>query len=149
MDATDLDRTNQNISTQDLAIYTEAGSPEKSESASERRQSGEAQGALEAAATVPRQDTTLQRWPRKKLIEVDDEHKLRTFYEKCMATEVAADALGEEWKDYVVRISGGNDKQGFPMGQGVSTHDRVRLLLKYLIPAGYTMFRFYILTQPN
>uniref|UniRef100_A0A673U7F3 Small ribosomal subunit protein eS6 n=1 Tax=Suricata suricatta TaxID=37032 RepID=A0A673U7F3_SURSU len=54
----------------------------------------------------------------QKLIEVDDERKLRTFYEKRMATEVAADALGEEWKGYVVRISGGNDKQGFPMKQG-------------------------------
>ncbi|KAG5204933.1 hypothetical protein JEQ12_019378 [Ovis aries] len=66
----------------------------------------------------------------QKLIEVDDERKLRTFYEKRMATEVAADALGEEWKGYVVRISGGNDKQGFPMKQGVLTHGRVRLLLK-------------------
>ncbi|XP_043756775.1 40S ribosomal protein S6-like [Cervus elaphus] len=65
----------------------------------------------------------------RKLIEVDDERKLRTFYEKRMATEVAADALGEEWKGYVVRISGGNDKQGFPMKQGVLTHGRVRLLL--------------------
>lgn len=46
-----------------------------------------------------------------------------------MATEVAADALGEEWKGYVVRISSGNDKQGFPMKQGVLTHGRVRLLL--------------------
>ena len=34
----------------------------------------------------------------QKLIEVDDERKLRPFYEKRMATEVAADALGEEWK---------------------------------------------------
>ncbi|NXD74090.1 RS6 protein, partial [Eolophus roseicapillus] len=65
----------------------------------------------------------------QKLIEVDDERKLRTFYEKRMATEVAADSLGEEWKGYVVRISGGNDKQGFPMKQGVLTHGRVRLLL--------------------
>ncbi|KAI4567538.1 hypothetical protein MJT46_008751 [Ovis ammon polii x Ovis aries] len=64
----------------------------------------------------------------QKLIEVDDERKLRTFYEKRMATEVAADALGEEWKGYVVRISGGNDKQGFPMKQGV-LHGRVHLLL--------------------
>uniref|UniRef100_A0A5F9CJW8 Small ribosomal subunit protein eS6 n=1 Tax=Oryctolagus cuniculus TaxID=9986 RepID=A0A5F9CJW8_RABIT len=53
----------------------------------------------------------------QKLIEVDDEHKLRTFYEKRMATEVAADALGEEWKGYVVRISGGNDKQGITLIQ--------------------------------
>uniref|UniRef100_A0A8D2GS65 Small ribosomal subunit protein eS6 n=1 Tax=Urocitellus parryii TaxID=9999 RepID=A0A8D2GS65_UROPR len=51
----------------------------------------------------------------QKLIEVDNERKLRTFYEKRMATEVAADALGEEWKGYVVRISGGNDKQGLGM----------------------------------
>ncbi|XP_073741643.1 small ribosomal subunit protein eS6-like [Callorhinus ursinus] len=65
----------------------------------------------------------------QKLIEVDDERKLCTFYEKRMATEVAADALGEEWKGYVVRISGGSDKQGFPMKQGVLTHGRVRPLL--------------------
>lgn len=65
----------------------------------------------------------------QKLIEVDNERKLRTFYEKYMATEVSADALGEEWKGNVVRISGGNDKQGFPMKQGVLTHGRVRLLL--------------------
>merc|ERR1711939_626603 len=65
----------------------------------------------------------------QKLIEVDDERKLRTFYEKRMASEVSADPLGDEWKGYVVRISGGNDKQGFPMKQGVMTNGRVRLLL--------------------
>ncbi|KAK1336968.1 hypothetical protein QTO34_003009 [Cnephaeus nilssonii] len=53
----------------------------------------------------------------QKLIEVEDEHKLRTFHESCMATEVAADTLNEEWKGYMVRISSGNDKQGFPMKQ--------------------------------
>ena len=65
----------------------------------------------------------------QKLIEVDDERKLGTFHEKRVATEVAADALGEEWKGYVVQISGGNEKQGFPMKQGVLTHDHVCLLL--------------------
>uniref|UniRef100_A0A2K6GA05 Small ribosomal subunit protein eS6 n=1 Tax=Propithecus coquereli TaxID=379532 RepID=A0A2K6GA05_PROCO len=65
----------------------------------------------------------------QKVIEVDDERKLRTFYEKHKATEVAADALDEEWKGYMVRISGGDDKQGFPMKQGVLTHGHVRLLL--------------------
>uniref|UniRef100_A0A2K5VMC5 Small ribosomal subunit protein eS6 n=1 Tax=Macaca fascicularis TaxID=9541 RepID=A0A2K5VMC5_MACFA len=40
----------------------------------------------------------------QKLIEVDDERKLRTFYEKRMATEVAADALGEEWKVKVNKL---------------------------------------------
>ena len=46
-----------------------------------------------------------------------------------MATEVAADTLGEEWKGYMVSISVGNDKQGFLMKQGVLTHGCVRLLL--------------------
>merc|ERR1712115_615795 len=32
-------------------------------------------------------------------------------------------------KGYRLRITGGNDKQGFPMKQGVLTHTRVRLLL--------------------
>merc|ERR1712072_63312 len=44
--------------------------------------------------------------------------------------EVAADSLGDEFKGYRFRISGGNDKQGFPMMQGVLSNDRVRLLLK-------------------
>ncbi|KAK7822459.1 hypothetical protein U0070_001626 [Myodes glareolus] len=44
----------------------------------------------------------------QKLIKVNDEHKLRMSYEKHLATEVAADALGEERKGYMVQISGGN-----------------------------------------
>ncbi|ESN96551.1 hypothetical protein HELRODRAFT_107583 [Helobdella robusta] len=66
----------------------------------------------------------------QKLIEVDDERKLRAFYDKRLTAEVNAECLGDEWKGYVVRISGGNDKQGFPMKQGVLTNGRVRLLLK-------------------
>ena len=46
----------------------------------------------------------------RKLHEVDDERKFRTFYEKHMATEIGPDALGEQWKGYIVHISGGNDK---------------------------------------
>lgn len=73
----------------------------------------------------------------QKLIEVDDEKKLRTFYEKRMAQEVSAESLGDEWKGYIVRISGGNDKQGFPMKQGILTNGRVRLLLS----AGHSCYR--------
>ncbi|XP_008552830.1 40S ribosomal protein S6 [Microplitis demolitor] len=65
----------------------------------------------------------------QKLIEIVDEHKVRIFYEKRMGAEIEADSLGDEWKGYVVRIAGGNDKQGFPMKQGVLTNGRVRLLL--------------------
>ncbi|KAG5212545.1 hypothetical protein JEQ12_014974 [Ovis aries] len=51
----------------------------------------------------------------QKLIEMDNEQKLRIFSEKRMDTEVAIDALGEDWKSCVVQISGGTSKQGFPM----------------------------------
>eukprot|EP00118_Oscarella_pearsei_P024620 m.306441 g.306441 ORF g.306441 m.306441 type:complete len:245 (+) comp41241_c0_seq1:396-1130(+) len=66
----------------------------------------------------------------QKLFEIDDEHKVRPFYDKRISTEVSAECLGDEWKGYVFRITGGNDKQGFPMKQGVLTNGRVRLLLK-------------------
>jgi len=66
----------------------------------------------------------------QKLFEIDDERKVRFFYEKRIGTEVALDPLGDEWKGYIARISGGNDKEGFPMKQGVLTNIRVRLLLK-------------------
>ncbi|XP_026325769.1 40S ribosomal protein S6 [Hyposmocoma kahamanoa] len=46
-----------------------------------------------------------------------------------MGAEVDADQLGDEWKGYVLRVAGGNDKQGFPMKQGVLTNSRVRLLM--------------------
>lgn len=53
----------------------------------------------------------------------------RVFFDKKMAQEVEADTLGDEWKGYILRITGGNDKQGFPMKQGVLLPYRVRLLL--------------------
>lgn len=55
-----------------------------------------------------------------------------------MAAEVKGDLLGDEFKGYVFKIMGGNDKQGFPMKQGYNTTTsnnsvllphRVRLLL--------------------
>jgi ribosomal protein S6E (S10) len=65
----------------------------------------------------------------QKLIEIDDEKKLQNLYERRMSQEIDGGILGDEWKGYVMRISGGNDKQGFPMMQGVLTNTRVRLLL--------------------
>ncbi|KIY00347.1 40S ribosomal protein S6-B [Fonsecaea multimorphosa CBS 102226] len=65
----------------------------------------------------------------QKLIEVEDERKLRVFMEKRMGNEVPGDSLGDEWKGYIFRITGGNDKQGFPMKQGVMLPTRVKLLL--------------------
>jgi small subunit ribosomal protein S6e len=45
-----------------------------------------------------------------------------------MAQEIDGNILGEEFEGYIFRISGGNDKQGFPMRQGILTNTRVRLL---------------------
>lgn len=65
----------------------------------------------------------------QKLTEVGDAYNLCIFYVQRLVTEVAAGALGEEWKGYVVWIIGGNNKQGFPMRQGILTHGRMCLLL--------------------
>ncbi|KAB0796631.1 hypothetical protein PPYR_10692 [Photinus pyralis] len=73
----------------------------------------------------------------QKLFEIVDDHKVRIFYDKRIGAEVHADPLGEDWKGYVFKITGGNDKQGFPMKQGVLTTGRVRLLLS----KGHTCYR--------
>lgn len=65
----------------------------------------------------------------QKKIEIDDEQKLRAFYDKRVSAEVDGEVLGDEFKGYVFKIMGGQDKQGFPMKQGVLTNLRVRLLM--------------------
>jgi small subunit ribosomal protein S6e len=67
---------------------------------------------------------------QQKTIEIDDEHKVSHMFEKRISHEVPADTFGDEFKGYVLRITGGEDKQGFSMKQGVLEHGRVRLLLK-------------------
>jgi len=65
----------------------------------------------------------------QKKVEVDDDSKLRPFFDKRLAAEVEGDCLGDEFKGYVFKIMGGQDKQGFPMKQGVLVPGRVRLLM--------------------
>eukprot|EP01125_Pyxidicula_operculata_P006955 TRINITY_DN2378_c0_g1_i1.p1 TRINITY_DN2378_c0_g1~~TRINITY_DN2378_c0_g1_i1.p1 ORF type:complete len:315 (+),score=87.58 TRINITY_DN2378_c0_g1_i1:61-1005(+) len=65
----------------------------------------------------------------QKIIEFDDDKKVRIFADKRVSEEVAIDGLGDEFKGYVVKIVGGFDKQGFAMKQGVLTNHRVRLVL--------------------
>lgn len=66
----------------------------------------------------------------QKLIDLDHEKYFRHFYDKRMSQEVPGDPVGPEWAGYIFRITGGNDKQGFPMKQGVLLPSRVKLLLK-------------------
>jgi small subunit ribosomal protein S6e len=65
----------------------------------------------------------------QKLIDIDDDRKLRAFFDKRISHEVEGDHLGDDFKGYIFKISGGNDKQGFAMKQGVLTQQRVRLLV--------------------
>lgn len=46
-----------------------------------------------------------------------------------MGQEIEGDLVSDEFKGYVFKITGGNDKQGFPMKQGVMHPSRVKLLL--------------------
>lgn len=59
--------------------------------------------------------------------------------EKHIGEEVEGSTLGDIYKGYVFKISGGNDKQGFPMKQGILTSNRVRVLLK----KGLYLFYFF------
>jgi len=74
---------------------------------------------------------------QQKVLEIDDDNKLRAFYDKRMSQEVDGESLGDEFKGYIFKISGGNDKQGFPMKQGILTTTRVRILMR----KGFSCFR--------
>ena len=65
----------------------------------------------------------------QKLIEIEEDKKLRGLYDKRLAVEVDGEDLGDEFKGYVFKVMGGQDKQGFSMKQGVLTTDRVRLMM--------------------
>jgi hypothetical protein len=47
-----------------------------------------------------------------------------------MGSDVDGEILGEEFKGYTLRITGGNDKQGFTMKQGILVNGRVRILMR-------------------
>ena len=54
----------------------------------------------------------------------------RQFNERRMGSDVNGEILGDEYKGYIFRITGGNDKQGFTMKQGILINGRVRILMK-------------------
>ena len=73
----------------------------------------------------------------QKMIDIDDEKRYSCFYDRKIGHEVDADTLGDDWNGYIFKITGGNDKDGFTMKQGVLVNGRVRLLMK----KGMTCFR--------
>jgi len=67
---------------------------------------------------------------QQKVIEVDDDKINRHFNDRRMGSDVNGDVLGEEFKGYILRITGGNDKQGFTMKQGILVNGRVKILMR-------------------
>eukprot|EP00764_Aduncisulcus_paluster_P007379 gnl/Carplike_NY0171/241_a348_5286.p1 GENE.gnl/Carplike_NY0171/241_a348_5286~~gnl/Carplike_NY0171/241_a348_5286.p1 ORF type:complete len:217 (+),score=76.52 gnl/Carplike_NY0171/241_a348_5286:42-692(+) len=63
-------------------------------------------------------------------ITIDDPKILHCLFYKRLATEVRGELLSPEYQGYIFKITGGNDKQGFPLIQGVQTDRRVRLLFR-------------------
>jgi small subunit ribosomal protein S6e len=47
-----------------------------------------------------------------------------------MGQEIEGDVLGDAYKGYIFRLSGGNDKDGFPMKQGIMINGRTRMLFR-------------------
>jgi len=66
---------------------------------------------------------------KQKTIEIDDEKRVAVFFDKTIGTEVTGEPLGDDFKGYTLKITGGSDKDGFAMKQGINKKGRVRLLL--------------------
>jgi len=67
----------------------------------------------------------------QKKIEIDNEKFIRPFYDRRMGQEIAGELMDDEaYKGYIFRITGGNDKQGFQMKQGILINHRTRILYK-------------------
>merc|ERR1711933_595735 len=63
-------------------------------------------------------------------IEIDNEKYIRPFFDRRMGSEIDGAVMGDDYKGYVFKITGGNDKQGFAMKQGIMVNGRVRILFK-------------------
>lgn len=74
--------------------------------------------------TFPRNDTCKQ-------FEVDDERlRKSTLFDHRLGQLVDGKIFSDDWEGYILKITGGSDKDGFPMSQGVLAASRVLLLLQ-------------------
>ncbi len=65
----------------------------------------------------------------QKKFEYKDEKLWAKLYDKKLGEEIDGNQFGEGFEGYVFRITGGNDKTGFAMKQGVATQNKIKLLL--------------------
>lgn len=62
--------------------------------------------------------------------EIEDDKKVRQIYDRRMGSEIDGGLLDDKFKGYIFRITGGNDKQGFTMKQGIMVNGRVKVLMR-------------------
>merc|ERR1711935_315107 len=66
----------------------------------------------------------------QKMYNIDDEHKWGKLVDRRMGCEFEGETLGDEFKGYVFKVTGGTGNDGFPMKQGILVKGRVRLILE-------------------
>lgn len=65
----------------------------------------------------------------QKAFEYKDEKMWQKLYESKLGQEVSGNLFGENFENYVFRVTGGSDTNGFGMKQGVLTKNKLKLLL--------------------
>lgn len=73
-----------------------------------------------------------------KLVELQNEEKLGEIIDKKIGDEINGTTISETFDGYTFKITGGFDKDGFAMKNGVLTQAKKRILLT----KGCSMFRF-------
>ncbi|KAL0266031.1 UNVERIFIED_CONTAM: hypothetical protein PYX00_011748 [Menopon gallinae] len=63
------------------------------------------------------------------MIPIDFQTSMRLYGQK-LGAQIEGELLGEDFRGYVFKITGGDDVSGLPMKNGVFTDKRVRLLLR-------------------
>ena len=66
----------------------------------------------------------------QKSLKFDDEKQWSRLIDRRLGQEFDGELLGPEYKGYIFRITGGSDRDGFAMKQGVMTKAKLKLLLK-------------------
>lgn len=65
----------------------------------------------------------------QKKFEYKDEKLYAKLYDYKLGDEVSGDIFGEGFQGCIFKITGGSDKNGFGMKQGVATQNKKKLLL--------------------
>lgn len=66
----------------------------------------------------------------QKSINIDDDKKWGKLIDRRMGQEFDGELLGTEFKGYVFKITGGSDKDGFGMKQGILVKTRKRIVIE-------------------